>query len=170
MQKIINWLFKNNLDYFFAQSKIHVTWQLTVAAVVGWFYLIFLYPAIILYTIYVLIMMLIILLHILVVKHFNLKFDEHINIQPIQTNNFFIFLLKMLFLQGRVFLLATWVCSNLLVQGELNSRLTDISINLMPNFSKINFLISSLLFIFFLNYNSSGQYPFKNRWFQLFIL
>ncbi len=151
MQKIINWLFKNNLDYFFAQSKIHVTWQLTVAAVVGWFYLIFLYPAIILYTIYVLIMMLIILLHILVVKHFNLKFDEHINIQPIQTNNFFIFLLKMLFLQGRVFLLATWVCSNLLVQGELNSRLTDISINLMPNFSFVMLMDGLVNWIVFIS-------------------
>lgn len=165
MQKIISRLFgstilekfiANNQHDFFIKSKTYIAWYFTFVAIISILYLIFAEPKIILYIVYSLIGLLFILLHIFVVKNFNMAFDNPISIsqiklnQSIKSNNFFVFLSKIFFLQMRIFLLSTWLLGNLLIQGKSNSRFSDVFTNLMPENSfttLINGFVNWVVFV-----------------------
>jgi len=112
------------------RKKIKLSiWYIAIASVMVNFYLVFSHTTTILYFLYGLIAMLGVLLHVFVIKNFNLKFvhTDYFCCKPSVLLN------KFLLAQIIVFLLATWLITNLLMHGELNIRTSNISSNLMPN-------------------------------------
>lgn len=168
MHKIISKL--NILSVFgsiYKKTKIYFANNILIVSIISIIYLIFCKSTVILYSIYGLIIILAILLHILVIKNYNIKFDDTLqqSINKQDTNSsFIVFLSKMLFLQGRIFLISNWLISNLLSQSKLNQQFNGIVTNILPEHNVtllVNGFISWIVFVSLLLGVGFYKYNFK---------
>ena len=168
MHKIISKLnILSVFDSISKKAKIYFANNILIISIVSFIYLIFCKSTVILYSIYSLIIILAILLHILVIKNYNIKFDDnlHQSINKQDTNSSFImFLSKMLFLQGRIFLISNWLISNLLAHSKLNHQFNGIVNNILPEHNVtllVNGFISWIVFVSLLLGVGFYKYNFK---------